>query len=212
MTAGPAAPSPGGQRRAWPVIHTVLRAVFGAALVVLLVLIGFRVAGQQATLAASTPSATAESTPTPSTTPTPTASATPTPTPTLPGGTGGSGGSGGTGGSGGGGGTSAPVITSFSGPSTVDCPVPAEAPVPGVPKPGPPTVSFSWTSTGGDEAWFGIATTDAKAAPWSMVGLNDSISVDYQCGNASEIYTVTVSGAGGDTSKTITVTNVGHVG
>lgn len=213
MTAGPAAPSPGGRSRTWPVIHTVIRAILGAALVVFLVLIGVRLAGQQQTVTAPTASATVESTP--SSTPTPTTSPAPTatPTPTAPaGGTGGTGGSGGTGGGTGGGGTAAPVITSFTGPSSVNCPTPAEAPVPGVGSAEPPTVSFAWTSTGAEEAWFGIGTKDAKAEPYSSVGVNDSIAFSYQCSNPSELYTVTVEGPGGDASKTIEVTNVGYVG
>lgn len=205
---------PSRQRRAWPVIHIVLRSLLGAALVVMLVIIVVRTVGPDArgsTVAneSSTPSATAD----PSPTPTPTPTQLPTPTTTTPSevGAGGTDG-GGTDGGGAQGGTTAPVITSFVGPATVACPAPSEAPVPGVDTAEPPYVSFSWTGTGADTAYFGIGTADAELAPYSGVGVDDSISVDFQCANSSVTFAITMIGPGGKTSKTIDVVNTGYVG
>lgn len=208
---------PSETRRVWPVIHIVLRSLLGAALVVMLVVIVLRVVGpgtpgSAIAGASATPSATGTPTPTP--TLTPTATPIPTPTTTTPSDGGGSSGGGSGGGTGGGtgSGTPAPVITSFNGPATIQCPVPAEAPVPGVPAAETPYVSFTWTSTGADTAYFGIGTADAELAPFSEVAVNDGIAVDYQCSNASTTYAITMIGPGGKTSKTLNVVNTGYKG
>ncbi|TAJ46848.1 MAG: hypothetical protein EPO52_15040 [Herbiconiux sp.] len=73
-------------------------------------------------------------------------------------------------------------------------------------------MSFTWTSTGADTAYFGIGTADAELAPFSEVGVNDGIAVDYQCSNASVTYAITMIGPGGKTSKTLDVVNTGYVG
>ena len=212
------APVSSEPRRAWPVIHIVLRSLLGAALVVMLVVIVLRTVGpgaQGSTVAgtSASPSATAE----PIATPSPTSTPLPTPTTTTPSDVGTGGGTGGTGGSGTDGGgtdatTAAPVISSFVGPATIECPAPSEAPVPGVGAAETPYVSFTWTGAGADTAYFGIGTADAELAPYSSVGVNDSISVDFQCSNSNVTYAITMIGPGGKTSKTLNVVNTGYVG
>ncbi|QNO36740.1 hypothetical protein H4J02_09595 [Protaetiibacter sp. SSC-01] len=60
----------------------------------------------------------------------------------------------------------------------------------GVPVP----VTFSWT-TSGTTVWFGVGTDDARAAPYeSGLQPNDTIGIDYQCGqpDGQQRYTITV--------------------
>ena len=63
---------------------------------------------------------------------------------------------------------------------------------------------FQWMSDGAEQAWFGVGTTDAKAAPYEEVFPNEEVyeGVSFQCTEASEIYTVTLEGPGGVTSHT----------
>ena len=70
----------------------------------------------------------------------------------------------------------------------------------------PVTVTFTWTSTGADEAAIGVETTDAFAGPF-QTGLPPSGSFDlnYQCSKASQFYTVSIRGTSGQTNKTITL-------
>jgi hypothetical protein len=218
MTAVPP-PSRDDRPRAWPIVHTVARAVLGAALVVFLVLIGLRLAATGSPTAAPT---SAESSPPASASPSPTPSDAPSPTPSETtdvsdggGNGGGNGGGGGTGGgNGGGGGTTqtGPVITSYNAPGSVACPSPPEAPDPNAPTVEDPTVSLSWTSTGADEAWFGINTADAQREPYSAVGTNDSIAISFPCPVGNQTYTITVVGGGKSVSQSIRVTNVGYTG
>jgi hypothetical protein len=222
MTAVPP-PSHDDGPRAWPIVHTVVRAVLGAALVVFLVLIGLRLAATGSPTAAPT---SAESSPPASASPSPTPSDAPSPTPSETtdvsdgggnggGNGGGGGGGGGTGGeNGGGGGTTqtGPVITSYNAPGSVACPSPPEAPDPNAPTVEDPTVSLSWTSTGADEAWFGINTADAQREPYSAVGTNDSIAISFPCPVGNQTYTITVVGGGKSVSQSIRVTNVGYTG
>jgi hypothetical protein len=212
-------PPPRGERpRAWSVVRNALRGLLGAALLVLVVLIGIRLAGPGAeTVAAPTPEASSPS-PSATSTPSPTESTSSTPTEAADdpqgGGTGGGGTGGGTGGggTGGGGTTTGPTITSYNGPSSVTCPAPPEAPDPNAPRVEDPTVSLSWTSTGGDEAWFGINTDNAQREPYSAVGTNDSIAIGFPCPTGNQTYTITVVGNGKSTSQSIRVTNVGYTG
>jgi hypothetical protein len=189
--------------------------VLAAALVAFVVLIVLRQTSSSPLAAPeSTPATTAAPSVTPSATPKATPTPTPTPTATTPADPGTGDGGGGTGG-----GEAppppanpAPVITSFGGTNAVICPTPSEAPVPGQGSAEPPTVSLSWTGTGADSAFFGIGTEDAQAEPYSGVGVNDSIAVDFQCPQASQIYTITLVGPGGATSRTVTVNNNGYTG
>lgn len=67
-------------------------------------------------------------------------------------------------------------------------------------------VTFTWASTGASEAAIGVATTDAFAGPYAT-GLppSGSYELNYQCSNASQIYTVSIRGTSGQTNKTITL-------
>ncbi len=69
------------------------------------------------------------------------------------------------------------------------------------------TVTFTWTSAGASEAAIGVGTTNAFAQPY-QAGLPPSgtFDLDYQCTVASQIYTVSIKGSGGQTNRTITLT------
>ncbi|HEY9497543.1 MAG TPA: hypothetical protein VIQ78_00780 [Terrimesophilobacter sp.] len=68
-------------------------------------------------------------------------------------------------------------------------------------------ITFTWSSTNAVKAWFGVHTTNAKAAPFEEVPTTASYTFDYQCSNASEFYTVTLEDASGNlTHKTVTIT------
>ena len=202
-------------------LHIVFRVVFAVALVVLLVLIGIKQAPKVlAAIAPATPTTTVAAGLPTTAVPAPTESTTPIPTisvPTVsipPISSGGGGGSGG--------GTSgssavptrststAPVVTSLSA-ADVQCPqqpsdAPNASPVPD------PEATISWSTSGGTEAWFGIQTRDAQSAPYSSEPLSGSISVHFPCTESSQLYTVTVVGAGGNASRSVTVHNIGAVG
>jgi hypothetical protein len=212
-------PAPGGSGgRGWKVTRNVLRGVFAAALVVLVVLIVLRFTGQGGSVLAggptSGPSSTPTTTPTSTGTPTPSSTPTPLPTNTVP-----SGGGGGTGGGsgGGGGGTTdtAPEFTDFSYTTEVTCPAP---PAPDVPFTGDPSLNYipihlDWRSTGAVEAWVGADTADAQLAPYSQVDPNGSFDIDFNCPDDEIGWTVTLVGEDGTkTSKTARVVNTGYTG
>lgn len=68
-------------------------------------------------------------------------------------------------------------------------------------------ITFSWSSADAVKAWFGVHTTNAKAAPFEEVPTTATYTFDYQCGNDSEFYTVTLEDASGNlTHKTVTIT------
>jgi hypothetical protein len=229
MTEVPAPDHSG--RRGVRVTRNVLRGVFAAVLVVLLVLIVVRFTAPGGVLAEAP--ATSTATPTATATPTPTPTATPTPTVPAPagggsggGGTGGSGGGsggGGGGGSGGGGGgggggetETAPAFTSFSATTDVDCPVPS-TPLPGGfeadPSLNTPPIHLDWASTGAVEAYIGADTADAQLAPYSSVDLSGSFDYEFFCPDDSVTWTVTLVGADGTkTSETATIVNSGYTG
>jgi hypothetical protein len=142
----------------------------------------------------ATPSAPPSATPsaTPSASPSPTMTVKPTPTPTPPPDT-----------------TS--KIDSFTvGSNTIFCN--QSAPV-------TPSyeLSFSWSSSNVSAVYFGIDTNDASTAPFydnlppsGNSGANFSSPVSFPCYTASQTYTLTVLGSGGQkVSKTVTVTNIG---
>lgn len=159
---------------------TWLWAVIGVlafAVVVLLVLLFLR--------PGATPAGDATATPTPSATPaeasTPPPAETPEPTsePAPPPATG-------------------PVFTSFSAePATADC----SGGVASVP------LVFSWSSEDATEAWIGVGTTDAQAAPYEAVPTTASgyANLAFQCSEESQVYTVTISGPTGVTHHSVTI-------
>lgn len=67
-------------------------------------------------------------------------------------------------------------------------------------------VTFTWASTGANEAAISIGGNDAFTEPY-LTGLPPSGSevINYQCSNASYIYTVSIRGTSGQTNKTITL-------
>lgn len=68
-------------------------------------------------------------------------------------------------------------------------------------------ITFTWSSTDAVKAWFGVHTTNAKAAPFEEVPTTATYTFDYQCSNDSEFYTVTLEDASGNlTHKTVTIT------
>ena len=91
-----------------------------------------------------------------------------------------------------------PVFTSFTvEPTTADCSGGATS-VPLV---------FSWASEDATEAWIGVATTNAQAAPYESVPTTASgySNLAYQCSEASQVYTVTISGPSGVTHHSVTI-------
>lgn len=93
---------------------------------------------------------------------------------------------------------SAPVFTSFSAePAVADCSGGA-ASVPLV---------FSWSSDGATEAWIGVGTTDAQAAPYEAVPTSATgyANLSYQCSEESQVYTVTISGPTGVAHSSVTI-------
>lgn len=190
------------------------RILFAVALVVLLVLIGVKQAPKVlAAIASPTPTTTLAAGPA-SSTPAASAPSTPVPTISVP-----------TasippvsGGGGGGGGvarptrttTPRPVVESLSAPG-VQCPY-AASDAPAATTPPSPSVTVQWSTSGGTKAWFGIQTSDAEANPYGSVALAGSITVNYPCTEATQLYTITVEGPGGKASRSITVRNTGAVG
>ena len=69
------------------------------------------------------------------------------------------------------------------------------------------TVTFTWSSTGATEAAIGVGTPDAFAKPYqSGLPPSGTFDLDYQCSEASQTYTVSIKGPGGQTNRTITLT------
>lgn len=70
----------------------------------------------------------------------------------------------------------------------------------------PVAVTFTWSSTGANEAAIGVGVTDAYAGAYET-GLppSGSYTLDYQCSEASQIYTVSIRGSSGQTNKTVTL-------
>jgi hypothetical protein len=93
----------------------------------------------------------------------------------------------------------AAVITSFTvTPTTVECPDERSGAV---------ALSVSWATEGADRAWIGVGTTDAAAQPFAEVptaaaGYSD---LDFDCGVAQKLFTLTVEADGVRTSRTIAV-------
>lgn len=80
-----------------------------------------------------------------------------------------------------------PTFATFSGPNRADC----------TDTTGSVTMTWSWSSTDAENAWFGIGTDDAKAEPYEQVPTTATYTFTYQCSEASQIYTVTLEDAAG---------------
>ena len=200
-----------GSRRGLRIPHTVLRAVFAAALVVIIVLIVIRVVNAPKTSSAIAQTAGPTISGTPSTTPVQTATGSPTATssiapiagqpaqPAQPAPTKAS---------------TKPTFTSFSSTDSVSCSVPPAGDVPfsGSPQVDP-TFTISWKSANADQAYIGATTGDASEAPYSQVDASGSFSYDYVCPQESVDWTVTLIGSDGSkVSKTAHITNTGYTG
>ncbi|GEM_PF-2714263 len=179
----------GGGRRTALILISILAGVLLIAVIVLVVVLLTGGSDEEEPVAAPTPTATE------TTEPEPTESEEPEDD-TEDGGDGGSTDGGGDGGSTDGGGetTPAPVFTTTAfEPEVALCDGVSSVPL-----------RFQWMSDGAEQAWFGVGTTDAKAAPYEEVFPNEEVyeGVSFQCTEASEIYTVTLEGPGGVTSHT----------
>lgn len=91
-----------------------------------------------------------------------------------------------------------PVFSSFSAsPKKVSCPDEF----------GTGEVTVAWQGSGATSAWIGVATSNAKIAPYDSVPVSGEYTLPYPCGNESQAYTVTLEDADGRlTHKTATVT------
>ena len=68
-------------------------------------------------------------------------------------------------------------------------------------------LTFAWSSTGATAGWIGVATTNAKTAPYDSVNpASGSYVLSYQCSEPSQTYTVTLEDSSGKlTHKTVTI-------
>jgi flagellar basal body-associated protein FliL len=90
-----------------------------------------------------------------------------------------------------------PSFATFSGPNKATCPDSSSS----------VQLTWSWSSSNATNAWFGIGTQNAKAEPFESVPTTATYSFNYQCSEASQIYTVTLEDSSGRlTHKTVTVT------
>jgi flagellar basal body-associated protein FliL len=90
-----------------------------------------------------------------------------------------------------------PSFATFSGPNKAACPDTSSS----------VQLTWSWSSSNATGAWFGIGTQNAKAEPFESVPTTATYSFNYQCSEASQIYTVTLEDSSGRlTHKTVTVT------
>jgi len=158
---------------------------------------------------APSPSETVEPSKTPTPVPSETPSAppsTPPSTPSDPGNTGGGGGGGAPAG------PAKPKVVSFTpAPSSFACTPPGE----GVFTPSQSVdVTISWRSTDAQHAWIGIDTADAEFSPYEEVATNmDGYTMTFFCpAPATRSITLTLTGPGGKTSKTVTIRNTGYTG
>lgn len=89
-----------------------------------------------------------------------------------------------------------PSFATFSGPNRATCPDTSSS----------VAITWSWSSTNAVNAWFGIGTNNAKAEPFESVPTTATYTFNYQCSEASQIYTVTLEDAAGRlTHKTVEV-------
>lgn len=186
--SGPATtPAPDGQRRSMLI---ALLAIAGAILVALIVLIVVLVGNGGSNDAGPTPEFTATESPTP--TPTETESPEPSvepseepseqpsetaaPPPPPP--------------------PPSPSFATFTGPNKATCPDTSSS----------VEIAWNWSSSDAVNAWFGIGTSNAKVAPFESVPTTATYTFNYQCSEASQIYTVTLEDSSGRlTHKTVTI-------
>jgi hypothetical protein len=93
----------------------------------------------------------------------------------------------------------APVIDDFTvDPVVAACSDERESTVP---------LRFSWSTSGADRAWIGVATSDASVQPTAEVATDDAAytGVSFACRDADQVFTLTVQGSGGTTSRTIAI-------
>ena len=171
-------PMPPKKSKALPTILIVLGALLLIAIVVLLLVLNDR-NSTPATVPTTTPSASS----TPSASPTPSESPTPSPTPEP---------------------TEEPApevdeltFTSFT---------PADGSVIACPdEESVEPLTFTWSSTGAELAWFGTGVTNAKATPDASVDPTATYrDAEFDCSMESQIYTVTIDdGTGAITNNTV---------
>ncbi|MBX9470662.1 hypothetical protein [Microcella sp.] len=90
-----------------------------------------------------------------------------------------------------------PSFATFNGPNKATCPDTSSS----------VAITWSWSSSNATGAWFGIGTNNAKAEPFESVPTTATYTFNYQCSEASQIYTVTLEDSSGRlTHKTVTVT------
>lgn len=89
-----------------------------------------------------------------------------------------------------------PSFATFNGPNKATCPDTSSS----------VEITWSWSSSNAVNAWFGIGTTNAKLQPFEQVPTTATYTFNYQCSEASQIYTVTLEDSSGRlTHKTVTV-------
>ena len=179
-TGGPPS-EPSGRSRKLIILLSIIGGVILIAVIVLLTLLLSRGTGSDPLQTPSaSPSASPSETPSPSPSETPSASPSPSPSPSAaPAPTG-------------------PTFATFTAPSAAGCTVANPE----------SQMTFTWSSANAVKAWFGVHTTNAKAAPYEEVPTTATYSFNYQCSNSSEFYTVTLQDASGNlTHKTVTVTD-----
>lgn len=167
----------------------IIGSVIAALAIIIIVMLAFLLAQGDDPAPAPSPSPTPTVSPTASASPTPTPTAEPSPSPSPaptdnpvsqpepveppappPGPTG-------------------PVFGSFSAPSKAGCSDDS----------GSVEMQFSWSTSNAVQAWFGIATSNAKAAPYEEVSVQaGSYTAYYQCSEPSQVYTVTIQDADGN--------------
>lgn len=173
---------PEGKSRTLLIILTIVGGLLLIALVIALTLMAIRGSGDSVPVATSpTPSVSESESPSPepseSETEEPAPEAEPTTAPPPP--------------------AASPSFATFSAPESAMC------------TSANPTsqLTFSWSSADAVRAWIGVRTTNAKAEPFEEVPTTATYTIDYQCSNDSEVYTVTLEDSAGTlTHKSVTVT------
>jgi len=97
-------------------------------------------------------------------------------------------------------GESGPVITSFTvSPVTAQCRDERAGTVP---------LTFAWTSEGAEHSWIGVGTTDASLQPYAEVAPADAAytGLTFACNTPQKVFTLTVEGEAGRTSRSVMVT------
>ncbi|MDQ1551413.1 MAG: hypothetical protein QOD50_835 [Actinomycetota bacterium] len=188
-----AQPPVGGEKRKsrLPLILGIIGGVLLVLVIILLILLlGPKGTPTAAGTTSPIPTSTASDSPSPAPTPTPAPTQVVVPTPTA----------------------APPVnhnvtITGYSiSPTKIDCSASAPA--------NAQNLSISWHSINGKTAYFGVATNDAQSGGmgWILPPNGNQHNFpsgydpyQYQCGNASQTYTITIVGPTGKVSKTVKI-------